>query len=71
MLSYSKGEIINQNILRLMPKVFAEKHDSVMHRFLMTSESKIVGMERLAFCQNKQGYAVPVTVMVKALPNLN
>ena len=29
-----------------MPKVFAEKHDSVLRNYLESSEGKIIGTER-------------------------
>ena len=70
-LGYSKNDIISQNISRIMPKVYADLHDGFMRCYLETSESKIIGLERLVFPQNKQGYLIPSTLMIKVLPNLN
>ena len=54
-----------------MPKVYADLHDGFMRSYLETSESKIIGLERLVLPQNKQGYLVPCTLMIKVLPNLD
>lgn len=54
-----------------MPKVIAELHDLFMKNYLETSEAKVIGTERLVLCQNKAGYLVPCTLMIKVLPNLD
>ena len=54
-----------------MPKVYADLHDGFMRNYLETSESRVIGMERVVFPQNKNGYLVPCTLMIKVLPNLN
>ena len=54
-----------------MPKIFSDKHDTIMRNFIMTSASKIIGKEKIVLCQNKAGYAVPVTLMIKVMPSLN
>lgn len=54
-----------------MPKVYADQHDAWMRTYLETSDSKIIGLERLVLAQNKQGYLVACTLMIKVLPNLD
>ena len=54
-----------------MPKAYADLHDGFIRSYLETSESKIIGLERLVLPQNKQGYLVPCTLMIKVLPNLD
>jgi hypothetical protein len=54
-----------------MPKVIQEAHDFMMKRFLETSQSKIMGIERLTFPQSKSGYLVPSKLTIKVLPNLS
>lgn len=66
----SKAEIMENNISVIMPKVIADSHDSFMMNYFETSESKIIGAERLVFPMTKAGYLVPCTLMVKILPNL-
>jgi len=70
-LGYSTNDIIGQNINRILPKVHADLHDGFMRVYLESSESKVIGSERLVFPQNKQGYLVPCTLMIKVLPNLD
>jgi len=53
-----------------MPRVYGNMHDSFLDRFLETSQSKTIGVERVVMSLNKSGYIVPSTLMVKILPNL-
>jgi PAS domain S-box-containing protein len=34
MLGYSPSEIIDQNVSRIMPKIYGEMHDNFLRRFL-------------------------------------
>jgi PAS domain S-box-containing protein len=70
-LQYAKGDIIGQNINRIMPKILGDSHDSVMKRYFETSEPHVIGVERLMFPTNKSGYMVPCTLMIKVLPTLD
>jgi len=49
-LGYSKNDIQEQNISRIMPKVYADLHDGFMRNYLETSEPKVIGIERLVLC---------------------
>jgi len=69
-LNFSKSDLIGQNISKIMPKVYADIHDSLMRNYFETSQSKIIGIERIVFPVNKGGYLVPCTLMIKILPNL-
>jgi PAS domain S-box-containing protein len=69
-LGFSKADLIGQNINRIIPKYLAEIHDGLMRNYFETSESKIMGMERLVFPLTKKGYVVPCTLMIKVLPDL-
>jgi hypothetical protein len=53
-----------------MPKAIQESHDYIMKRFLDSSQSKILGQERLVFPQTKSMYVVPTHITIKVLPNL-
>lgn len=46
-LQFSKNDIIGQNVNRIMPKVYADQHDQFMKNYLETSESKVIGAERI------------------------
>ena len=56
-----------------MPKIIADIHDNLLEIFFWKFESKIVGpgLERMVYPQNKNGYIVPCTLMIKVLPNLD
>lgn len=54
-----------------MPKVYGNLHDGFLHRFLESSESRVIGTERTVMCLNKAGYLIPCTLMIKVLPNLD
>ena len=69
-LGFSKGDIIGQNVNRIIPKYLAELHDTLMRNYFETSETKIIGQERVVFPLSKKGYIVPCTLMIKILPNL-
>ena len=45
-----------------MPKIYSDMHDGFMKRFLETSESKIMGIERIIMAQNKDGYKMIIYV---------
>ena len=70
-LGYSKTDIVGQNISRIMPKIYADLHDGFLKSYFESGESKIIGIERFVLPQNKQGYLVPCTLMIKVLPNLD
>ncbi|KAL4450352.1 hypothetical protein ABPG74_009058 [Tetrahymena malaccensis] len=70
-LGWSKADVIEQNISRIMPKVYADLHDKFMEHYLETSEGKVIGIERTVMCLNKDSFLVPCTLMIKVLPNLS
>ena len=54
-----------------MPEVIAEVHDVFFKRYLETSESHIMGYERVVFPIHKEEYIVPCMLLLKLLPNLD
>ena len=53
-----------------MPKAYGDMHDKFIQKYLNTSYSTIIGQERMIMCQNKQGYIIPCSLMIKVLPSL-
>lgn len=45
-------------------------HDKLMERYYETAVAMIVGVERIVFPQNKAGWLVPCTIMIKVMPSL-
>jgi len=71
-LGYNKLDIVNMNInSTIVPKLLAEIHDELIDRFMESSKRRVVGVLRLLFPINKDGYIVPVHFIMKVLPNLN
>lgn len=70
-LGFTKQDIFEQNVSKIMPKAIADLHDGFMRNYLETSVPKVIGTERLVLCQDKSGYLVPCTLMIKVLPNLD
>lgn len=54
-----------------MPKIYAEYHDKFINNYFETSQDKVIGMDRIVYAQNKQGYLIPCTLLIKILPNLD
>lgn len=53
-----------------MPKVYADFHDKFINNYFETSQDKVIGIDRIVYPQNKQGYIVPCTLLIKVLPSL-
>mmetsp|Transcript_28675 Transcript_28675/g.25657 ORF Transcript_28675/g.25657 Transcript_28675/m.25657 type:complete len:287 (-) Transcript_28675:781-1641(-) len=70
-LDRTKGELINTNVNKIMPKIIRELHDGFMRHYFETSQAKIIGQERTVFPINKKGYMIPCTLMIKVLPTLD
>ena len=71
LLGFNKNDVIGQNITRILPKVFLDLHDGFIRRFMETSESNAIGVERLVFPMKKAGYIIPCTILIKVIPNLD
>lgn len=69
-LGFNKLDIIGQKVNRVMPKIYSDYHDTFMNNFLDTSESKVLGLERLVLALNIDGFIIPSTLMIQVLPNL-
>lgn len=69
-LGYQKVELIEQNISKIMPKVYGDIHDDLMKRYINTTEAIVMNKERMVLCMNKNGYLLPCSLMIKIVPNL-
>jgi len=43
-LGFSKNDIIDQNIKRIMPQVYSDLHDDFVKNYLETSQPKVIGV---------------------------
>jgi hypothetical protein len=53
-----------------MPKIFGERHNQVLEKYLSTSSDRYNGKERIVPALGKDGYMIPVIALTKAIPNL-
>ncbi|MDA0737698.1 MAG: PAS domain S-box protein [Nitrospirae bacterium] len=64
LFGYSDGEILGQNISRLMPSPYREEHDGYLARYQQTGEKKFIGTGREVIAQQKDGSTFPVDLSV-------
>ncbi|MDF2179147.1 PAS domain S-box protein [Aliiglaciecola sp. CAU 1673] len=67
MFQYSASEVIGRNVRILMPEPYASEHDEYIHRFLETSESKVIGKNRELVAKRKDGETFPIFLRVAEL----
>ena len=70
-LGYQVTDMIGENIKSIMPQVISEIHNDLMKRYLDTSKEVVIGKEWIVFPQNKSGYIVPCTLLLRIFPNLS
>lgn len=70
LIGYTRGELLGQNVGGIMPKVYAENHNAVLNRYILASESKVNGKERIVPALTKKSFMLPVRALTKALANL-
>ena len=70
LIGYRRSELLEKNVAAIMPKIYGETHDSVLERYIGSSESKVNGHERLVPALTKDGFMLPVTALTKVLPSL-
>ncbi|KAJ3102218.1 hypothetical protein HDU97_000715 [Phlyctochytrium planicorne] len=67
LFGYKKGELIQQNINKLLPSPFSESHDMFLRKYLETGFAKVIDRARQVLGVNKQGFLFPLTLCVKHL----
>ena len=53
-----------------MPKLLSDNHDSFINNYFETAKAKILEKNRQVFAKNKEGFIIPINILVKAIPNL-
>ena len=57
---YTIPEMINYNVEKLMPEMYAKNHSKVLEEALAKGPENIPNKERLVFARHKSGYIFPV-----------
>ncbi|CDW76577.1 pas domain s-box family protein [Stylonychia lemnae] len=70
LLGYKNKEIKGKNVRILMPKILSDNHDSFIQNYFETAKAKIIEVKRIVIAKDKQGFIIPVHILVKAIPNL-
>ena len=64
MFSYSRDEVLGQNVSRLMPNPYRDAHDGYLDRYARTGERRIIGVGRIVVAQRRDGSTIPVELSV-------
>lgn len=70
LIGYRRAELQERNVSLIMPKIYAEHHNTVLNRYIASSENKVNGHERIVPALTKEGFMLPVTALTKVLPSL-
>lgn len=64
LFGYREAEVVGSNVSRLMPSPDRERHDTYLHRYLMTGERRIIGIGRVVFGERRDGTQFPMELSV-------
>ena len=70
-LGYGPHELLNNSVNKIIPGAFARRHNELMAAHFRTGKNKVLNKERSLFGLHKNGYCVPVKLLVKQIPQLD
>lgn len=70
LFGYRKNELIGKNPNIIMPRVYADNHDDIIHKFAESQMSAPNWKDKLVFGKNSLGYAFPLIINTRAIYNV-
>jgi two-component system sensor kinase FixL len=64
LFQWTRGEVIGQNVSRLMPGPDHDAHDSYLERYARTGERRVIGLPRIITARRKDGSEFPAELCV-------
>jgi len=55
-LGYTRKEVINKNIIEIIPRPIAKVHDRFIHRYFDTAKPTVINIQRQLLGKDKDGY---------------
>ena len=72
MFSYVQIELLGKDIDILIPQFFQNTHKNSLIRTISQDETRIkLNKEKTVFGQEKNGYIIPISLVLRAIPSLN
>jgi two-component system CheB/CheR fusion protein len=71
MFGYSANEMLGNNVSMLMPSPFKEEHNDYLLNHLETGFRQVIGRNREAIAQHKNGTIFPILISISELKGLN
>lgn len=66
-LGYSTAEVLGRNVSMLMPEPQRSMHDDFLKRYLLTGQSRAIGINREVFALHKNGELVPLELSISEI----
>ena len=70
LLDYRKKDVQGLNVNMLLPSLVSYHHDRFIQRYLDSGKARILNKRITNFAVNKQGYLLPIELLIKVYPQV-